>query len=216
MKELKEIPLFSGLTEKQLLLLKEIVHIRQFKEGELLFLEGESPDAFYIVKTGGVDIIRGAPGGKEIILERMKAGDFFGEMAIIEDNKRSATARIAKDVHLFVIEKRLFIKFIKDNPEIVIKMIAELSRRLRIANQDIEDLAFYDVEKRLKRLLLRLADVDAKKGEGIIHNKVTHREMAKYIGTSRETVTRLLHKLKKNKMIKLAGNKIILYSPEKW
>lgn len=216
MKELKEIPLFSGFTEEQLLLLKEIAHIRQFKKGELLFLEGDSPDAFYIVKTGEVDIIRGAPGGKEIILERMKSGDFFGEMAIIDDNKRSATARIVKDTHLFVMEERVFVKFIRDNPEIVIKIIAELSRRLRIANQDIEDLAFYDVEKRLKRLLLRLADVNNKKNEGIIYKKVTHREMAKYIGTSRETVTRLLHKLEKNKMIKLAEDKIILYSPKEW
>ncbi len=215
-KRITEIPLFSGLNSQQLSILNDITYVNDCSEGEILFLEGEPADALYVILDGEVKIIKVTAEGKEIILETMGKGDFFGEMGILEEKNRSATALINKKTKLLVLEKGNFIRFIKAYPEIALKMIVELSHRLRQANQEIEGLAFLDVKSRLKRLLLRLA----KKSDGVglmeIAREITHQEMAKYIGSSRETVTRLLNRLETEGIIEVQENKIVLKNMERW
>lgn len=211
-----EIPLFSGLNSQQLAILNDITHVNDYSAGEILFLEGEPADAFYAILEGEIKIIKVTAEGKEIILEKMGKGDFFGEMGILEEKNRSATALINKKSKLLVLEKDNFVGFIKDNPEIALKIIIELSHRLRQANQEIEGLAFMDVETRLKRLLLRLAKKCKTNGLMEIEREITHQEMAKYIGSSRETVTRLINKLETEGLLKIEEDKIILKNLERW
>ncbi len=215
--KLLEIPLFLGLSDKQLIELNEIANFNQYSAGEILFLEEDPADAFYAVLEGEVKIVKVTADGKEIILDTMVEGDFFGEMGILDERDRSATALISKKSRLMVLEKDNFIRFIKGNPEIALKIIIELSHRLRQANQGIEGLAFLDVESRLKRLLLRLA----KKGKQgvsslVLEKSITHQEMAKYIGSSRETVTRLINKLENQGFLKIEDSKIIMLNLERW
>lgn len=206
--EMASIPLFSGLSQDQLNILKDITYVKEFEEGELLFLEGEESTTFYIILSGEVQIIKDSREGKEKILKIMEPGDFFGEMGIVEGKPRSATARASCKSKLLVYEKDDFLHFIKDNPEIAFNIIIELSHRLRLANNDIENLAFFDVQTRLLRILTRLG---RKKGEGFIfERKITHHELAKMAGTSRETVTRILNKMEKEGLVKITDNKIYI------
>ncbi|MFW6034660.1 MAG: Crp/Fnr family transcriptional regulator [Halothermotrichaceae bacterium] len=212
--ELTSIPFFASLNDEQLSILKEIVREIDCQSGEILFLEGESSDAFYLVLIGEIRIVKGTTDGKEKILDIMTKGDFFGEMGVLEAKTRSASAYVRKKSRLLVIEKDDFVKVLKDNPEIALKIIVELSRRLRWANKEIEGLAFYDVETRLKNLFLRLAKKS--EDEMIISRKLTHQVMAKYIGASRETVTRLINKMEDKALLEIKKNKIMLKNMDRW
>ena len=215
---LNQVPLFSGLNKKQLVMLDQIAKIKIYSTGEVLFLEADPADAFYAVLDGEVKIVKLTSAGKELILEIMVKGDFFGEMGLFGATSRSATALISRKSRLLVLERQEFVRFIKTNPEVALKMITELSHRLRQANQEIEGLAFYDVESRLKRLLLRLAGETKEKGRTdlVIKRSITHQELAKFIGSSRETVTRLLNKMAVSGLIAITDRKIILRNYEQW
>ena len=213
-----QVPLFAGLSKEQQLILEEIAAIKTYSAGETLFWEADPADAFYAVLAGEVKIVKLTSEGKEIILEMMVKGDFFGEMGIFEEKTRSATAVITRKSKLLVLERGDFIRFIKNNPELALKMIIELSHRLRQANQEIEGLAFSDAETRLKRLLLRLAGEVSAKGrtELVINRTITHQELAKFIGASRETVTRLINKMTASGLIESTGGKINVKNLARW
>lgn len=212
--KINDISLFSGMNQEQLESFKQFVYKKQFPEDKVLFLEGEKADAIYIILQGEVQIIKTSPEGKEKILKILVAGDFFGEMGVIEAEKRSAMAKTSRETTLLRLGKEQFLKYIKQNPEIAFNIIIELSHRLRLANKDIENLAFKEVEDRLKELLCRLADKSG--ADMVIRRKMTHRELAKLAGTSRETVTRIFSKWRQNNLIEDKGNKIYLINPSQW
>ncbi|ACL70565.1 Crp/Fnr family transcriptional regulator [Halothermothrix orenii] len=213
----RSIPLFSGLNDEQLDLLKSITNKRRYKAGEILFFEGDKPDAFYIVVEGEIQIIKVSYDGKEKILEVMGPGDFFGEMAIIDSKGRSATARVIRDSSLLVVGNQEFLNLVREYPFIALKIIGELSRRLRQANQDIESLAFLDVETRLKKFFRRMTGEIRDNGEAVVIDRnITHQDIARFIGTSRETVTRIINKLKDKGLLEIKREKIILKDINKW
>ena len=214
--KIKNIPLFSDLNSKQIDKLKQIAHIRSYSSGEVLFFEGETSDAFYIIMSGEIQIKKLTETGKEKILEIMGSGEFFGEMGIIENKARSATANITSDSKLLVLEKNDFLNYIETNMEVALKMIAELSKRLRVADLDIKNLAFMNVETRLKKLLIRMAKKYNESLKKPVIPKRTHQELASFIGTSRETVTRIINKMMQNDLIEIKDNKIFLKKINNW
>ncbi|MDI3547330.1 MAG: family transcriptional regulator, cyclic receptor protein [Halanaerobiales bacterium] len=214
---ISNVPLFSGLNREEISLIREIAHIREYQSGKILFIEGDLSDAFYIVISGEVQIIKPSVEGKEKLLEIMKAGDFFGEMGIVDGRCRSATARVTKESSLMVLEKDDFLSLIKTNPEVALRIIVELSHRLRRANNDIENLAFLDVKTRLKNLFIRRAEKDGEfEKELVLIERLTHEQLAKFIGTSRETVTRVMNKLESEGLIEVDKDKFILKKIENW
>ncbi|MFW6238616.1 MAG: Crp/Fnr family transcriptional regulator [Halanaerobiales bacterium] len=198
--QIEELPLFSDLERGEIEALKEYITVREYDPGKILFLEGEESDCFYVILEGEVRIVRETRSGKEKILKILRTGEFFGEMGILENKPRSATARISKETCLIVINRESFLNFIKQHPEVVINIIIVLSQRLRRANREIEELAFLEVEDRLHKLLLRRAEKEGEKY--VLRQQVTHRELARLIGTSRETVTRAFGKLRDKGLIK--------------
>jgi CRP/FNR family transcriptional regulator, cyclic AMP receptor protein len=211
-------PLFSSLDSLQKKILNEIIHIKEFKKNKIIFFEGDFADAFYIVQKGQVQIIKLCAEGKEKILSIMDPGDFFGEMGLIEGKKRSAMAKTSSVTSLIVLEKDKFLGFIRKNPEITLKIIVELSKRLRFSNQEVEELAFLDVESRLKRLFLRIAETfsDENSNEVLIIKKITHQEIGKLIASSRETVTRIINKMTEENLLEVKNNLIYLKNIDKW
>ena len=184
--------------------------MRRYKEGKILFFKGDKANSFFLVLKGEIKVIRTSDSGREKILKKMKKGDFFGEMGIIEGNKRSATAVVNKDSNLIIIDKESFLYLIKKYPEIALNMITDLSKRLRKADEDIENLAFFNVEMQLRSFLKERGVKFQKTDKYIIDENFTHQELANYLGTSRETVTRVYNKLKEKGVIEYKNNKIIL------
>ena len=158
-----------------------------------------------------------AKSGREKILKVMNPGDFFGEMGLLEDKARSATAVVQEDTRLIILNKADFQRFIKDQSQIALNMITELSRRLRKADQDIESLAFLDVESRLKKYFVKqIEDKDGEAERYKLNRRLTHKQLANHIGTSRETVTRIISKLENKDLIEIGEEHIYLKNIDKW
>lgn len=213
--ELASISLFADLNKSQLGKLSELINLRKYKTDDIVFVEGSISDVFYIILEGKMKIIKSSIDGKEKILEIMNKDDFLGEIGVIEDKPRSASGIAITPLKLLLIERENFLRLIRENPLIALKIIVELGKRLRRANKDIELLAFFDVESRLRDFFERMA-IDMEDSTGKILEKITHHEIANHIGTSRETVTRLINKMVEKEMIEIKKDNIILRNIEKW
>ncbi|PKK90487.1 MAG: hypothetical protein CVV64_08980 [Candidatus Wallbacteria bacterium HGW-Wallbacteria-1] len=133
--ELKKIPLFTELDTPDLMKIVEIASTRKAPAGEIIFNEGDPGDAFYIVEEGKVDILKDT-GGVQRVLATLSKGDFFGEMALIEGEPRSATVKVRDDASLFVITKTNFNYLMKVSPSILLRIMTFLSKRLRKNTED--------------------------------------------------------------------------------
>jgi CRP/FNR family cyclic AMP-dependent transcriptional regulator len=183
-KLLAGIELFSELTDDELSEVSALAQTRTVARDTTIFNEGDTADAIFVVVNG-----------KEFILTVLGAGQVFGEMALIEEATRSASVVTITDVELLVISRKDFDHLLHTSPGISRKLMAILSRRLRRANSKMESLAYMDVAGRLARYLLDLAlDHGQRLGNGwVVVRRPTHTDIAHSIGTSRETVSRLIN-----------------------
>jgi len=153
-----------------------------------------------------------SPEGKEIILSLLGPGEFFGEMALLDDEPRSATVVATEPLELVTIWRSDFLQILAENFDITKKVLAEISRRLRSASNRIESLATMDVYGRLARFFLDLARDQGKVLDNgyVAVTRPTHQAIANMIGTSRETVSRLIHDLMRQNLLLSEGKTIYL------
>ena len=136
---LREIPIFSDLRKGELRKLEKIVHLRRFKPGEEVFREGEPGVGMYIVRSGGIDILQRSEDGSEQCLAHLGSGDFFGELALLDEAPRSATARATEPTELWGIFRPDLMDLIQRDPRLGVKIVLPLARlvgeRLRRTNE---------------------------------------------------------------------------------
>lgn len=194
-KLLKELELFSELNQQELEDVASLAQIRKIPTDTTVFHEGDDADAIFVVVNGRVKIVTTSSDGKEFILTVLGAGQVFGEMGLLETAPRSASVVTTTEVELLVINRSDFDHLLKTSPGISHKLMAILSRRLRRANSKMESLAYMDVAGRLARYLLDMAlDHGQRLGNGwVVVRRPTHSDIAHSIGTSRETVSRLIN-----------------------
>ena len=210
---LKGVPLFSSLTDDQLVMVAQTGVIRRFAKGQVILNQSSPGDTFYIVISGHVKVVLLHEDGREIVLSLLKEGNFFGELSLLDNDPRSATVIAVEDTTLFMFTKRQFYQLIETYPSILKKILKEICVRLRHADEKIESLAFLDVYGRTLLALHRLAnDRGIITKHGIeISNAPTHMGLSSVVGTSRETITRIITVLKKNKtLIMYKGRKLIM------
>lgn len=194
-KLLSEIELFSELNEAELQEIAELAQVREVPTDTTVFHEGDPADSIFLLVNGRVKIITTSSDGKEFILSVLGSGQVFGEMGLLEAAPRSASVVSITDVELLIIKRDDFDRLLSSNPGISRKLMAILSRRLRRANSKMESLAYMDVAGRLARYLLDMAlDHGQRLGNGwVVVRRPTHSDIAHSIGTSRETVSRLIN-----------------------
>ncbi len=192
---LSKVDLFSDLDHEELAQVAGVVQLRSMAKDETIFNAGDPADAVYIIATGKVKIVVTSTDGRDFILTILGAGQVFGEMALLESAPRSAAVITASQVDVLTIHRKDFHQMLGSTPSISRKLLAILSRRLRRANSKMESLAYMDVAGRLARYLLDLArDHGQKLGNGwIVVRRPTHADIAHSIGTSRETVSRMIN-----------------------
>lgn len=210
--DFRKFPLFSDLDSHELEAVAAIARSREYSKGDVIIHAEASGDVFCLIEEGKVKITMVSPDGKEIILSMFGEGEFFGEMAILDDEPRSASVIAVDTVRLQTIFKDDFLNLLRDNFGITKKILAELSGRLRTASHRIESLATMDVYGRLARYFLDLAEKEGKEdGRGYLAiERPTHQAIANTIGTSRETVSRLMHDLIERKLLLEEGRTIYL------
>ena len=127
----RSVPLFSSLDDAATSALLDLLEVRRFRAGSVLFRAGDAGDALYFIETGRVRILVHDADGDEVTLAELSPGDFFGEMAIINGTPRSADARVTQDAHLAVLSREDFLDFVRHNPEVALKMLSAVAERLR-------------------------------------------------------------------------------------
>jgi CRP/FNR family cyclic AMP-dependent transcriptional regulator len=204
--------LFAELDERELASIAAVAKTRRYAKDDAVFHADEIGDVFYLIREGQVKVTMTSPEGKEIILSILAAGDFFGEMALFDNEPRSATVIAIEPLEVVSIWRTDFLHILSENFSITQKVLGELSKRLRNASNRIESLATMDVYGRLARFFLDLARQSGKvlDNEYVAVIRPTHQAIANMIGTSRETVSRLIHELMKQNLLLSEGKTIYL------
>ncbi|MCK4532879.1 Crp/Fnr family transcriptional regulator [bacterium] len=216
-KLLKKVGLFFRLSSKNLNKIAKISYIQNYKKEEDIFSEGDEGDKLYIVISGLIKIFKISSGERIKTLALLKKGDFFGEMAILDKELRSATAQAMEDTEMMVIDNKSFRLLLKDNSGMLFNMIETLCFRLREANKQIQIMTFQNIMGRTAAALLNLAARSGEKTQkGIkINMEITHQELANLVGTAREIITKVLSSFKRNGYLIIDDHYITIIDKEK-
>jgi CRP/FNR family cyclic AMP-dependent transcriptional regulator len=209
---LRNVPIFSELSEPDVATLARVATRRRYPKDTVVFFENEEGDFFFMILEGRIKVTILGDDGREIILSVLGPGDFFGEMALLDNEPRSATAIAVEESELLSLHRTDFQNVIADNNAIMRALIKILTARLRKANHQISTLALLDVYGRVARVMLDMAKEEGKrlKDGRIAFRRATHQEIANRIGTTRETVTRMLKDLERHALIRVEGKEIVL------
>lgn len=193
MSELSTISIFEGLSESELETIESLTVSRSYPKNSVIINEGDQANAMYMVKTGKVRVYVSDNQGKEFILNTMGPGEYFGELSLLDDEKRSASVMTTESATFSIIYKEDFTKAILNNPQLALALLRNLTGRIRQLTDNVKTLALQDVYGRIRKTLMSMAtEVD---GEFVIEEKLTQQDIANRIGSSREMVARILKDL---------------------
>ncbi len=204
---LRAVPLFSHLRGDELGRVSKVSRQRSYPKNSVILFEDDPGDALYVVVSGQVKVVLIGEDGREVILSTLKDNEFFGEMALIDDQPRSAHVIAMEDSNLIVLRRDDFHKCLEETPRIALGLLQGLSKRLRQADHKIGGLVLLDVNGRVARLLLEMADDNDGK---VITRRLTHHMIAQMIGSSRETVSRTMRNFVEQKLIEVSGKRVVI------
>jgi CRP/FNR family cyclic AMP-dependent transcriptional regulator len=188
-------------------------HIHKYPAKSTLIRAGEESDTLYYIVKGSVAVLIKDEEGKEMILSYLNQGDFIGELGLFEEqSERTAWVRAKQASEIAEISYKKFKQLIQVNPEILMKLSAQMAYRLQSTSQKVGDLAFLDVAGRIAQTLLHLAkQPDAMTHPDGMQIKITRQEIGQIVGCSRETVGRILKMLEEQILIQAHGKTIVVY-----
>ena len=209
---LRTVPIFSELSDEDISSLAHLALRKRYPKDTVVFFENEEGDFFFTILEGRIKVTILGDDGREVILSVLGPGDFFGEMALLDNEPRSATAIAVEESELLSLHRNDFQTVLNDNRSITSALIRVLSARLRRANHQISTLALLDVYGRVARVIVDMAREEGKRlRDGrIAFRRATHQEIANRIGTTRETVTRMLKDLERQGLIRIEGREIVV------
>jgi CRP/FNR family transcriptional regulator, cyclic AMP receptor protein len=205
---------FCGFSSGTLKSFSSDSHLTTYPGGALLFVEGQTPRGAYVLCSGRVKLSTTSRDGKVLILRMADAGELLGLSAVISGEPYVVTAETAAPCHVNFIERGAFLDLMENNGEIGLRSAQVLSREFQAMYRDVHDLVLARSSAgKLARLLLSWSPgmkPEPGRTEVRIRAAMTHEEMAQMIGSSRETVTRLLSDLKKKELIRLEGSTLVI------
>ena len=224
LESLRSIPLFSAVTDEDLETIASLLIERRFPNNKTIVEEGLPGDFMYVILEGRVKVTKLSGDGREKIFEMLGEGDFFGEMALLEGAPRVASVKALSETRILALARNDFLSVLRRSPDLAMAVIQELTRRLRHVDEQASALSFQRVEERTKGMLLRLARQELLRlarqennGTGTDRYAtpaVTHQQIADMIGTSRETVTRVVKGLKEQGWLDQEGKKYLVPANE--
>lgn len=206
---LARIGLFAGLDQHEVEALAARAHNKHYPAHTLLAVEGGQSDFLFVILSGSVKIYVSDDDGAEVILAFMGPGDFFGEMALIDNGERCASAMTLEPSRVLSISKTAFRECLTRNPDIAVGLIKTLSGRVRLLNDNVKSLALLDVYGRVARALLQMARPDGE--QLVVAQRLTHQDIASMVGSSREMVSRILKDLERGGYIGYRNKHIVIH-----
>jgi len=212
---LGRVPVFSTLVESDLERISEAAVPRHFEPGQVVFREGDSSDTCYIVRSGLTRAIREHGDGRVITLATFGPGDIFGELAMFEDERRSATVEATEPTDVVAVLGPDMRRLMVEHPEISTRLVIALGRRLRESNERLTRQSFQTVQSRVATILSELAahELAARDGasEGDVLVTATQAELAQLAGSSRESASRFLAVLERAGVISQGRGRLTVH-----
>ena len=206
---LRTIPLFAAVSDDDLEAVASLLIERSFPKNKTIVEEGMPGDYMYVVREGRVKVTKLSGDGREKILEMLGAGSFFGELSLLDGAPRSASVKALTDTRILALSRSDFLGLLHRSPDLAMAVIQELTARLRQMDDQASSLSFQRVKERTQGLLVRLAREGAEGGLRATP-ALTHQQIADMIGTSRETVTRVIKGLKQDGWLRQEGKQYLV------
>jgi CRP/FNR family transcriptional regulator len=213
---LHRVPVFSTLAPDELLRVADVAVPRHFGAGEVVFREGDESSTCYVVRSGHARAIREHTDGRSITLATFGPGDIFGELAMFDNERRSATVEAAESVEAIAILAADMRRLLREHPDISVKLLQSLGRRLRETNERLTRQSFQTVQSRVASVLSQLVEAARAEGagDGDILITSTQAELAQLAGSSRESASRFLAVLERAGIITQGRGKLVVHEPE--
>ena len=213
---LRGVPVFETLVEADLVRIAQVAVPRRFPAGHVVFREGDESDTAYVVGEGHARAIREHPDGRTITLAHFGPGDIFGELAIFDDERRSATIEALDDLRCIAILGPDFRRLLNEHSELAVKLVVSLGRRLREANERLSRQSFQTVQSRVATVIADLVASARREGagDGDVLVTVTQADVAKLAGSSRESASRFLAVLERAGVITQGRGRIVVHDAE--
>ena len=211
---LESVPIFSDLSKSDLTKISDRMTHRKFTKNQMILLEDDLGQTFFVIATGSVKITRLSDDGREVILAMLGEADFFGEMSLLDGDGRSANVVALEASEVLTLARNEFLGILEQYPKISISLLEELTNRLRKSDQQIESLSLSDVEQRIGITLIRLAEElgTIKQGSVKIKNLPFQQDIANMAGTSRETVSRTFKLLEEKGLLSRQGRQLVIHN----
>ena len=210
LESLRSIPLFRRVSEGDLEELATHLIERRFPKNATVVEEGLPGDYMYVIREGRVKVTKASEDGREKIMNFLEAGAFFGDMALLGNETRSASVKTLEESVLLALSRRDFIDLLRQSPDLALSVIEELANRLRETNEQARSLSFQGVEERTRNLFQRIARAEENGGGRLMTPALTHQQIADMVGTSRETVTRAIKQLKESGWLAQEGKRYVI------
>jgi CRP/FNR family transcriptional regulator len=212
---LGRVPVFEALRPEDLVRVADVAVPRSFAAGDVVFREGDDSDTCYIVRSGHARAVREHADGRQITLATFGPGDFFGELAMFDDERRSATVEAIDALDVLGIPGVDMRALLARHPEIAVKLVISLGRRLRAANERLARQSFQTVQSRVAAVLGQLVEQAQAEGAGErdVLLTATQAELAQLAGSSRESASRFLAVLERAGVISQGRGRLTVHDP---
>jgi CRP/FNR family transcriptional regulator len=213
---LHRVPVFSALGDDDLTRVVEVAVPRRFEAGEVVFREGDESNTCYIVRSGRARAVREHSDGRSITLATFGPGEIFGELAMFDDERRSATVEAIESTEAIAILGGDMRRLLRRHSDISVKLLSALGRRLRETNERLARQSFQTVQSRVAAVLLQFVTAAQAEGRGdgdVLINS-TQADLAQLAGSSRESASRFLAVLERAGVITQGRGKLTVHDPE--
>ena len=213
---IQALPVFAGLSERDWDKIADLFSERQYQKDDYIFLEGEEPEALYVIRSGKVKVLRHSTDGKDVVLRVCGSGQMLGTVATFDGGGYPGTAQVIEDCAVLVVARNDCLTLVQRYPVFALAVIADLGSRLRSSAEQIRSLAVERVEQRIARVLLKLAETagsDTPEGR-VIEMPLTRQDVADMTGTTVETAIRVMSKFRRGNLIRTRRGKVVLVEVE--
>ncbi|HET7627188.1 MAG TPA: Crp/Fnr family transcriptional regulator [Bacillales bacterium] len=210
---LKELPLFSELNNEDLKRLEAITKKKTYPKRQYVFMEGDPREAVYFIQEGTVKTFKVDENGNEQVINLLQKGEMFPHVGFFDETPYPATAETVERTELFVIRIDDFDQLMMQNPEIAIKVMRIMGQKIFMLAERVQELISEDVRHRIVHALLRFSkEIGKPKNNGIsIELPITNRDFANMVGSTRETINRVLNQLKKEGILEADRNGMFIH-----
>ena len=209
------MPTFETLGPEELARVADVAVPRRYEAGRVVFREGDASDTCYVVRRGHARAVREHADGRTITLANFGPGDIFGELAMFDDERRSATIETLDDLEAIAILGSDMRRLMREHPDIAVKLVVSLGRRLRAANERISSQSFQTVQSRVATVVMQLVREAQAEGAGErdVLVTATQADVAKLAGSSRESASRFMAVLERAGVIEQGRGRLTVHDP---